>query len=409
MKHKCRTAMAGLLILTLMLTLGLGCGEEDNGDQEVTITIGQITDITGPAGTAYRAVNLALTDQIRDINENDRIPGVKLEVATYDTGYDLSKDIPGYEWCKQRGAEVIMAGLPSAEVFKPFAEKDKIAVVTLAVSKTMVDPPGWLFAMNAPVSYQVKAFLKWISEEYWDEARPAKIGSVGWGEPYHVEITEAIEEYATAHTEDFEYVAGIIAPSGTVNWSADINTLIDCDYVWIPSTGTDTVTFAQQFRDHGGTSTFINGDAMDAFRGLLLDAVGWDGMEGSISAHGSTRFWGEPYPVIELGEEILNMYHANEAAEIIYGGIGYIGGFQQARAFLDVLQKAIEKVGAESFNGQAFYDTAIETEVTWEGYEPWGFAPNKRYAWGYIGIYKWSESADNIIRFVPDWIPNLIE
>ena len=411
MKHKCKTAMAGLLVLTLMLTLGLGCGEED-GEKGVTITIGQITDITGPAGTAYRAVNLGLTDQIRNINENGLIPGVTLEVATYDTSYDPSKDIPGYEWCKQRGAEVIFAGLPTAEVFKPFAESDKIAVVTLAVSKGMVDPPGWLFAMNAPVSYQVKAFLKWISENDWDygaQGRKPKIGSVGWGEPYHIEITRAIEEYATAHTDKFDYVAGIIAPYGSVTWSAEVNTLIDCDYVWIPSTGLDTVTFAQQFRNRGGTATFIGGDAMDAFRGLLLDGVGWDGMDGSISAHGSTRFWGEPYPIIELGEGLLNKYHANEAAGIIRGGIGYIGGFQQARGFLEVLQGTIESVGAESFNGQAFYDTAIETEITWDGYEPWGFTPTKRYAWGYIGIYEWSKSADDIVRLVPDWIPNLIE
>lgn len=70
---------------------------------------------------------------------------MRLHLVTYDTGYNAAKDIPGYEWVRERGAEVIFAGLPSAEVFKPFASADKTPVVTLAVSKTMVDPPGWQF------------------------------------------------------------------------------------------------------------------------------------------------------------------------------------------------------------------------------------------------------------------------
>ncbi len=410
MNGKRRIAMACFLVLTLVATLGVACGEEDQSEPDkVTITIGQITDLTGPAGPAYRAVRLALEDQIRYINEEGLIPGVRLRLVTYDTGYNPAKDIPGYEWVRDRGAEVIFAGLPSAEVFKPFALADKTPVVTLAVSKTMVDPPGWLFAMNAPVSYQVKAFLKWISENHWEGTGIPKIGSVGWEEPYHASITEAIEEYSLANTDQFEYVAGLLTPFGGGNWSAEVSMLKDCDYIWIPSTGLDTVTFAREYRDREYTATFIGGDAMDAFRGLLLDNVGWAGMDGSIGAHAATRWWGESSPIVELAEELLHKYHPNEEQDIIRGGIGYVGSFHQARAFLEVLQKAIEDVGAESFNGQAFYDAAMDIEVNWEGYEQWEFTATKRYSWNYVGIYGWSAADQDIVRLETDWVPNLVD
>lgn len=408
MNRKSRIAVACFLVLTLVVTLGLGCGEDEE-ESKVTITIGHITDMTGPAGPAYRAVTFGLEDQVRNINENDLIPGVKIKIITWDTGYNPARDIPGYDWCRDRGAEVIYAGLPSAEVFKPFAARDKTPVVTLAVSKAMVDPPGWLFAMNAPVSYQVKAFLKWINENHWTGEDLPKIGSAGWEEPYHVEITSAIEEYCVDNPGQFEYVAGLVAPMGAPTWSGEVETLRDCDYVWLPSTGVDTIGFARDYRAKGGTATFIGGDAMDAFRGLLLDAVGWDGLDGSLTAHAATRWWGEPYPVVEEAERLLNKYHANEADDIIRAGIGYIGGFHQARGLLDMLQKTIEAVGAENFDGQAFYDTAIEFSANWDGYEQWEFTETKRYAWNYICIYTWSETADDVVRLEPDWVPNIVD
>ncbi|TET87313.1 MAG: ABC transporter substrate-binding protein, partial [Dehalococcoidia bacterium] len=258
MNHKGKIAMACFMVVALLATLCFGCAEKEE-EGKVTITIGHITDMTGPASPAYRAVTFALEDLVRYFNEEDLIPGVKIDIVTYDTGYNPARDIPGYDWCRDRGAKVIYGALPSAVVLKPFAARDEIPIVTLAVSKDMIDPPGWMFAMNAPVSYQVKAFLKWISEEHWDwqTKGPTKIGSAGWEEPYHGEITKAIREYAEAHQEQFDYVGGYLVPMGTPTWAGEVEKLRGCDYVWIPSTGVDTVGFAREFRAKGGRATFI--------------------------------------------------------------------------------------------------------------------------------------------------------
>ncbi len=69
--------------------------------EDIILTIGVITDETGPAASAYIDMDMALADMVKHYNEEDIIPGIELKVITYDGQYDSSKDIPGYEWLKK--------------------------------------------------------------------------------------------------------------------------------------------------------------------------------------------------------------------------------------------------------------------------------------------------------------------
>jgi len=48
MKNNWRRGMACFLVLALIALLCMGCGD-DKGDGKVTVVIGEITDLTGPA------------------------------------------------------------------------------------------------------------------------------------------------------------------------------------------------------------------------------------------------------------------------------------------------------------------------------------------------------------------------
>jgi len=101
MNRSWKRAIAALLILVLVVPLCLSCGEEEEG--VVTITIGEITDLTGPASPAIIPLHWALADMVSDYNEKGLIPGVKFKVVSWDNKYDPSRDIPGYEWVRERG------------------------------------------------------------------------------------------------------------------------------------------------------------------------------------------------------------------------------------------------------------------------------------------------------------------
>lgn len=124
--RKWKLAVACLMVVPLLATLGPACGEEGEKDK-VVITIG---NLTGPASYACRYVTLAMDDMTRYYNEEGLIPGVEIELLTYNNMADPARDIPGYDWLRERGTEVIIAILhTTSETLKPFAERDKVALI----------------------------------------------------------------------------------------------------------------------------------------------------------------------------------------------------------------------------------------------------------------------------------------
>ncbi|MCP4607431.1 MAG: ABC transporter substrate-binding protein, partial [Planctomycetes bacterium] len=101
--------------------------------EPVKITIGNHTDVTGPASNAMEFITMALEDMVEYYNDQDLIPGVKFEVITYDGQYDPARDISGYEWLKEQGADLITTAVgPTAMILKSHLGNDRMALFTLA-------------------------------------------------------------------------------------------------------------------------------------------------------------------------------------------------------------------------------------------------------------------------------------
>jgi len=406
MSHRWRNLAASCAIALLLLTtLGLGCGGGNGDGGKVVIVVGDITDMTGVAATALVPMLWGIEDTADYINQHDPIPGVTLKVVHYDARYDPSRDIPGLEWCISKGARVISTPLPStADTLKAQAERSKVPVFTWASSDAMVTPPGWVFCNNPQSGRMIKAHLEWISEndpKFLALGRPARIGAAGWQEPYQIDVTKGLEEYCAANSDKFDFVAGFLTPQGTVSWSGEVATLVDCDYVLLPGTGNGITTFAKQFRQKGGTATFIDLDAVPAYKGLLLDAVGWDWMDGTLTST-VAGWWTDGLSLTDLALEIVYQYRPDEAQEMIDAGIGYMGGITGNVPFFDIIRKAVEQVGAENFDGQAFYDAAITFSKTYEGYREWSFTSTKRNLASHVICYEWSKDAGDLVR-VGEW------
>jgi len=403
-----RIAVSCLMILALVATLGLGCGDEE--EEGVIITIGHISDMTGPAATALIPINYALKDLAKYYNDNELIPGVTIKVIEYDARYDPSRDVPGWEWIKMKGADLGFTALPTtAETLKTFAGTDEMPLWALSYSEALDYPPGWVFLANCPNRDLIAPLLNWISENDPDYVAPAKIGSAGWDEPYAIGCKNAVREYAEAHPLEWDYVGGYAIPLGGMVWGAEVSQLQECDYLWPPSTGTGTSTFMREFRDRGYEAKFIGTDAHAAYRNLIIDAVGWDGVDGML-ATSPTRWWTETQsPIVSLATQLLETNHPDKFDQFVYAGIGYIGGFQQTYAFFDVLKAAVEEVGADNFDGQAFYDAAVTFSGQWDTYEMWNFTDTKRYTWNYVGIYEWSAADQDIVRIVDPWLSTAVD
>ena len=220
-----------------------------------------------------------------------------------------------------------------------------------------------------------------------------------------------IKAYAEANPTQFAWVTGLLDPTFSWNWGTGyLEPLKDCDYVFPPSTGVGMSSWMSAYRTAGYTGKFIGTDAHCAYSGLAISAFGdsWAGVDGMLTTQ-PTRWWNETSDVVDLAKRLLNENHAAEAASIEATGIGYIGAFHQVYAFYQVLQQAVEDVGAENFDGQAFHDSATGFSTTWDGYQEWGFTDTKRYTWNYTGIYEWSAQQADIVRKVPDWVALVLD
>jgi hypothetical protein len=404
MNHSWKRAIASFLALTLLATLGSACAEKEE-EGKVTITIGEITDLTGAASPALLPVHYVTVDLVRYYNEKDLIPGVKLEIVTYDNNYNPAREIPGYDWVRARGADVILAPIYStAEVLKYFADRDKVPVVTSSATELTMEPPGWVFALGALFTDQLRTVLKWVSENHWDytaRGRVPKVGYVGWYQAGSVDIARAMEGYCEAHPDKFEWGGSGLPPVGTMSFTGEAEKLKGCDYI-----GVFAYTpgfFIRDFQAKGYDATFISEASAGAYKGFFVDLVGWKALDGMLSS--TTQGWvTDPYPMIDLAKEILRQNHPAEADELIEAGNGYVGGFVTLSIFFEMIRNAVAEVGAENFDGQAFYNASLDFEVQFDGFPKWYFTETERCCVHDIAIYEWSAAAEDLVRR-SGWLP----
>ncbi|MFO8143664.1 MAG: ABC transporter substrate-binding protein [Dehalococcoidales bacterium] len=304
-----------VVIVALLAGAGVSCSNDETPVEPeqasetkpvepTTVKIGVISDKTGRASQVMGVVDMALNDLVKHFNENEVIPGVRFEAVYYDGQYDPSRDITGYKWLKERGADVIFANLPNTAVtLKPLADKDHMVVFSLFASDQATTPPGWVFCMNIPISAYAKTMMAWVAENDWDwEAKgPAKIGGAGWTGPLWEELQRGAEEYCNTHPEQFQWEGGFLTDFA-MTWGTEIDALMDCDYVIPPGVG--LVTFAREYRDAGGEAKYLCFESQSSVLGLTAQAAGWESLDGSLFAL-PNRWWNEDAELSKLANQLL--------------------------------------------------------------------------------------------------------
>ena len=372
--------------------------------EDVKITIGNVSDMTGPASNSLILVNQAMDDLVRYFNDENLIPGVELDIEHYDGQYNPANDKPGYEWLKERGADLIFAGLPNTPVtLKPFLEEDEMMCFSSTAATEVIDPPGWVFTMNAPTGAYAKTLLKWIAENDWDWETngPAKVGGAGWYGPYWQELGEGAEQYCEEHPEQFTWI-GAQLNNYQQMWDTEVAALKDADYVFPPGAG--MMSFIPAYRNSGATAKFIGNDSHAPFFNYAAQAAGWDALDGWIFAM-PNRWWNEDAEIPNLAADLIEAYHPGKYEDFKGGGSSYIGPIGQFYGPFMMVKETVERVGAENFTSQALYETATSFSMAYGESEEWNFTDTKRTPWNSLGIYKLSAAEQDLVRADPEWQP----
>jgi len=376
-------------------------GETKNAEKRV-ITIGNLTDKTGVSANAMTVIDTALQDLVRYYNDNNLIPGIELEVIEYDGQWDPSKDVPGYEWLRGKGADLIYTCQTFTPItLMPRVNADRVPLYAAAVDIKKLTTPGYVFCMGIIPQQEVYTLLPWIAENDWDyKAKgPAKIGGVGWPDTYCPSFFEATERYAKAHPDQFEYTGGYLTNYSFV-WGHEVEKLMDSDYVFPNSIMT---SFVREYRDTGGKAKFIGTDVVAAFMSMVDEVGLWDEMDGALYIR-SSQWWNEQGKLIDLTNQILRQYRPGEADEITRGGSGYLA-VNNAYLVLECIKATVEAVGPENFTSEALYQATQQISVEFGGVKHYSYTDSKRTAVDSLAIYRMDGEKADIFRVDDQWLP----
>ena len=411
-----RIGMILVAIMLMALPLLVACGGDDGKtpaptptaeptSEPVTITIGNLSDLTGPSANPMEYINMALDDLVEYYNENNLIPGVRLEVVTYDGQMDPARDIPGYEWLIEKGADLIFTPIPATPVtLKSRVDSDKVVLFSMAADKDEILPPGYVFNLGTIPQYDAYTLLKWIAENDWDYKTkgPAKVGGTDWDNAHGGALLAAMEEYCSAHPDQFEWEGGYLN-NYSFNWGTEVEALRDCDYVY---PGIIMQSFVKQYREAGCTEAkFVGSDTQAAFFGMVDDAELWDEIDGMLFLKFS-RWWNEEGKIVNMIKQLLHENHPDVAEKIISSGVGYLA-MNQVYPMLDIIADAAEAVGPQNLDSQALYDAATSFVLTIDGVQRLSFGEEKRDAVDVYSIYEARGTEEDIFRLYDEWYPTV--
>ena len=413
------TAMA--LTILLVFTLGIvmtscgGNGDDENGESTpsqqptespvglITLTIGNLTDETGVSSSALSIIDMALKDFVEYYNEENLIPGVELEIVTFDGQWNPSIYVSGYEWLREQGADILWTPVPPAvDTLKDKINEHKFVMFAATANMDLNElSGGYIFSLGITPVYEANTLLKWLSQNDPDfpSDRPAKISCAAWIDGYSDVWMDTARHYAEVHPDQYEWVEGYLNEF-TFVWTNEVEGLKDCDYVYSPA---PMHNFVKQFRESGYTAKFLGTDVQAAFLGMIDEQDLWDGIDGMYFSR-SSRWYNEQGLIIDLSNKMLTEKHPNIAEQIRRNGSGYIAS-QQIFLMLEIIKETVEAVGADNFDSQSLFDTATSFSFALDGIEDFAsFDENKRYVQNFYAIYEANASEKNIFRADPEWL-----
>jgi|GEM_PF-179579 len=380
----------------------------------VVITIGNLTDETGVASIPLSYIDISVRDMIDYYNEENIIPGVKLELLGYDTQFNPGKFISGYEWLRNHGADLIWNALPPGVTeLQDRADEDEFCIFSATANIEPEELDGsHVFCIAITPKYEAYTFLDWIAKNDPDfpQGRPAKIGGAAWKEDYSNIWFEAAKEYCNAHPDKYEWVQEYLTEV-KFSWDAEIHGLKDCDYIYVP---TPPQTFLRAYRQAGYEAKFIGTELHVAFNGMIDANDLWEEANGMLLILAAGWYNDENDSTIQMINSLLTDNYSDEKMlDILTVGAAYRTALR-IHMICDIIKQTVERVGAENFSTEALVETAKSWSFTYDNVEEISnFTETKRFSQNYYGIYEFSVDQSNprsweyVTRVDPDWIPQV--
>ncbi len=277
--------LALVMALMLVVTALTGCGSYTAGNEN--IKIGLTGPLTGPAAVYGTAVKNSAQLAIDEINKDGGLNGMKFELSMLDDKNDPSLVSNLYAELLEGGMQVSLGTVttkPALE-FKKLANNDKVFFLTPSASGDDV-PGGTGYQMCFADSNQGVAAAEYVNTIYKGQTIGALYKS---DDPYSTGI---FNKFKATLDSSIKLTEATFMGENVASFDAQINTLKDCKFIFMPIYYTPASQFMTQAKGK------VAADA------VYYGCDGLDGIDGGV----------EGFNVKDIPSEISYLSHFNSQA-----------------------------------------------------------------------------------------------
>ncbi len=187
-------------ITCILLSWGLARGQsEAAGVTADSIKIGSCSALDGPASFLGLQMKIGATAYFSMVNSQGGVNGRKLDLVTYDDGYDPEK-VPGcFERLQKAGifAGAFFVGTPTAAKYIPLAEEAKLPIVGLFTGAQLLYEPHHHHILNVRASYYDETRDQ--VDGLWDQLGVRKIAVLYQDDAFGKAVLEGVKRALARH------------------------------------------------------------------------------------------------------------------------------------------------------------------------------------------------------------------
>lgn len=187
-----RDGLLTILFVVVILGIAVSCSAETPGVTDSSILIGSCSALDGPAHFLGRQTVLGASAYLHMVNDDGGIFGRKIQLEAFDDGYDPEKAPACFKRMTKEGVFALgfFVGTPTAKVYVPLAQEDKIPVVGLFTGAQMLYEPLKHEVVNVRASYYDETREQ--VDRLW-EANIRKIAVIYQDDPFGKAVLDGVK------------------------------------------------------------------------------------------------------------------------------------------------------------------------------------------------------------------------
>ena len=408
-----KLVVAGLLVLSLLaIPLVAACAKPAPAPtpaptpapapapapaKERTITLGFLSGFTGPLAVPTKMQFNMCKAYYEWAGESGLIPGIKFDMVTEDTRYDMAQIVPAYMRMQPKKPMIIQfIYSQDGDTIKSLCARDMVPAVGYVTSTLAVDPPEFVFSAS-PLwdNYEIMV-LNWI-QDTWDMqkmGRPARYAHLGWDNTMGTCGVEPGKIYAEKLSK-VEHVGAEISPPRTMDFSTYVIRLkeVDPDYIWCPLVSGPFASSVKTAVELGmSPGKFIASGATVGQWEAVIAAVGAQELNGTLHAVDQFQYT-DNAPGIKLMVDLWKKNYPNDPLPAAASGWSWSIG--PMFVIPEAVRIAVQDVGVDRLDSAAIYRALQKIQnFDTKAMAPISFGLNRRDGIRSMKMYEWRDGKD---------------